>query len=232
MIPIELPRSSGVKPIHFTILAASITALTLVYLIYLSARWTGYWQNDVIWVSDPATNFVQVNGSKFAVPAGLMRNPAHGLSRLARHQTMSSLKLDVAWPAMTGFKRDGTTPTQSQKIQIEISASTDGETMRDRLKPVYKRLARGPEADGPAGLKILTLSSPVALKTDQVVFEPDRPNGFIARCLKTKNQQALCTREIRLSDGLLVTYQFAQGLLASWGRLDRRVDQLVKSLRQ
>ena len=234
MIPVQLPSASGMKPLHFTLLTIAMAILALVYVTYLAARWTGYWESDVVWMSAPQQRSVRIADASFTVPDTLMRSPGQGLSFLTGTETVSSLNLAVVWPSMKGFRATGNRSAErpgSNLILIDIAAGAE-EVMRDRLVTVYKRLARGEEKAGPAGLKVLTLSSAVALETDQVVFEPGRETGFIARCRQPKGEVSICSRDMRLDEDLTITYRFDRKLLANWGRLDRRITQLVTALQQ
>ncbi len=234
MILIELPRASGMRPFHFTLLTIAITAMTLVYMAYIGARWSGYWRSEVLWMDAPELVSAQVGGQNFLIPPSLMRAQSK-FSLLSGRSETNTLQLDALWPSMSGFHQQRAAQSSSRKsnanlILIDITRNDGGETMRDRLDTVYRRLARGPASEGPAGLKVLTLSSPVALKTDQIVYEPGRKNGFIARCRKAADTAATCTREARISKTLAVSYRFKRSLLANWGRLDRRVNDLIKSI--
>lgn len=238
MIPIELPHSSGMKPVHFTILTGGIALLTVLYIGVLAARWTGAWRGDMYWTSDPNALHMRVGGVEIVVDGDLMRTPSQRLTQTltqaAGGSSLETLELSALWPGMTGFaERDRRQfegfRSGSNLIEIDIFPGRGKETMRDQLEPVYKRLARGPETPGPAGLKVLTLSSPVALMLDQVVFEPGKDADFIARCRTPEKEPAVCERELR-SGSLGIRYRFEKGLLGNWGRLDRKVMDLVKGI--
>jgi len=230
-----LPASSGVSPRYFTFLTATMAALTLIYVLYLAARWTGYWHADMEWADEPGNRTVFVGGQAFHVPVNMIRAPAQrlGLHRTGEHLT--ALHLGVMWPSMSGFDADkadqfASFGQGSNLVLLDIGMSSRGETMRDRLDPVYRRLARGAEGQGPAGLRVLTLSSPVGAR-DQIVYEPGSTTGFIARCRQALSDPlAICSAQKTLPSGLLLTYRFEEPHLANWGRLERRAVELVRAL--
>ncbi|WP_417671792.1 hypothetical protein [Roseibium sp.] len=235
MFPIELPSSSGMRPLHFTILTFAMAILALVYVTYIGARWSGYWSDDIIWSDTSRHHSVRIGQTTFQVPLSLTPSSGSVFPLMSSSQVASSLNLQVAWPSMKGVPATAEGKSDSDvaainRIFLNIATPDGDETMRDRLAPVYRRLARGPETDGPAGLKVLTLSSPIALDRDEIVFEPSRDTGFIARCKRPKGGAATCTRQLALNDELTITYRFNRSLLANWGRLDRRVTQLLRSL--
>ncbi|WP_153768529.1 hypothetical protein [Labrenzia sp. CE80] len=237
MIPIELPRASGIRPLHFTVLTTSLVVLTLAYMAYVGAKWSGYWRGELIWTADRTEVAVSVNDQDLLVPASLMRSQMAKIALGNGRERLASLKLAAIWPMMTAARSaqhltSADLERGSNLVLIDITANQGAETMRDRLETVYRRLSRGPETDGPAGLKVLTLSSPVALELDQVVFEPNRANGFIARCKAAQGKNAVCHRAASAGGDLAVSYRFERGLLSSWGSLDRRVNDLIEALRQ
>lgn len=237
MIPIELPSASGMRPLHFTVLTITIAILALAYLTYVAARWTGYLDQETPWAVFTQERHLHIGESSFSVPENLLRAPATSLSLLTGVATVQSFRLAVVWPNMKTAKNqnaqsNANAAAAGNLILVDVSARKTSETMWDRLDPVYRRLARGQETNGPAGLKILTLSSAIALEKDQIVFEPTRTGGFIARCRQSSSEPAFCTREIRFGNDLTVTYRFSQVLLVNWGRLDRKVAQLVASMKK
>lgn len=235
MTVLVLPASSGVSPRYFTYLTASIAALTLIYVLYLAARWTGYWTADMQWTDVPGSRTVFVGDQAFEVPVNMIRVPAQRLGFNRRGERLSTLHLGVMWPSMSGF--DANKADQfasfgkgSNVVLLDIGTYARHETMRDRLDPVYRRLARGVEGPGPAGLRVLNLSSSVGAR-DQIVYEPGTETGFIARCRQAlSNPVAVCTAQKALPGGLLLTYRFERPHLANWGRLERRAVELVRTL--
>lgn len=235
MTLLVLPASSGVSPRYFTYLTASMAALALIYVAYLGARWTGYWNADMEWADEPGRRTVFVGDRAFEVPVNMIRAPSQRLGLNRTDERLSTLHLGVMWPSMSGFDMDNADRFASfgkgsNVVLLDIGRNARGETMRDRLEPVYKRLARGVEGPGPAGLRILTLSSPIGAR-DQIVYEPGSETGFIARCRQALSDPvAICTAQKALPGGLLLTYRFEEPHLANWGRLERRAVELVRTL--
>jgi hypothetical protein len=230
-----LPASSGVSPRFFTYLTAAMAVLALVYVIDLAARWTGYWNADMEWADEPGSRTVFVGDQAFEVPVNMIRTPAQRLRLNRKGEHLSALHLGVMWPSMSGFDKDKAEQFAafgkgSNVVLLDIGRNAHGETMHDRLDPVYRRLARGEEGTGPAGLRVLTLSSPIGAR-DQIVYEPGSEAGFIARCRQPLSETiAVCTARKVLPGDLLLTYRFEEAHLANWGRLERRAVELVRAL--
>ena len=79
MTVLVLPASSGVSPRFFTYLTAAMAALAMVYVSYLAARWTGYWNGDMEWADEPGSRTVFVGEQAFEVPVNMIRAPAQRL---------------------------------------------------------------------------------------------------------------------------------------------------------
>ncbi|MEP3671163.1 MAG: hypothetical protein ABJN42_31070, partial [Roseibium sp.] len=152
MIPIELPRASGVRPLHFTILTGSLIVLTLAYMAYVSARWSGYWRGEIVWTADRTEVAISVNDQNLLVPASLMRSRMAKIALGNGRERRASLELAAIWPAMTAARNaqhltSADLMRGSNLVLVDITANQGTETMRDRLDTVYRRLARGPETD-------------------------------------------------------------------------------------
>ena len=231
-----LPKASGVKPRQFSILLAAMALLALAYIGQMIFHWTGVWHAEVVWTSNSNGKTYRLGDKTFVVSEGLLRDADQTVKLGFAKEAPSAFNLEVVWPSMNGRRHEDVQQSEaygkgSNHLEINVGVASIKETMRDRLKPVYRRLARGPEQAGPAGLRILTLSGNRDTRLDQVVFEPNSTNGFIARC-KQANQKtvSMCESELQLPDGILVRYRFEQPLLANWGRLERRIVELIQSL--
>lgn len=232
-----LPKASGVKPRQFSILLAGMALLALAYIGQMIFHWTGVWHAEIVWTSNSDGKTYRLGNNTFIVSEDLLRDADQTIKLGFAQRAPTSFNLEVVWPSMKGHQHESVRQTDAfeksvNRLRINVSVASVEETMRDRLKPVYRRLARGPEQAGPAGLRILTLSGNRDTSRDQVVFEPNSANGFIARC-KQANQKSvsICESELQLPDGVVVRYRFEQALLANWGRLERRIVELIQSLK-
>jgi hypothetical protein len=116
----------------------------------------------------------------------------------------------------------------SSVLTIELESNQPRESLRARLDPFYRRLARGGELPGPAGLKMLRLSAHGSPATDLVAYDPSDRNGFIARCRKEPaTGNSTCHRAIVFSSGLELRYSFDQSVLPEWRQLDANVSARI-----
>lgn len=232
-----LPKASGVKPRQFSYLLAMMALLALAYVGQMIFHWTGVWHAEVVWTSDSIGKSYRLGDNTFVVSEELLPDADQTIKLGFNKETPTTFDLEVIWPSMKGHRLESAQLSEavakgSNHLQINVGIANGKETMRDRLKPVYRRLARGPEQAGPAGLRVLTLSGNRDSIVDQIVFEPKSSNGFIARCKQTNQKSAaICESELHLPDGIVVRYRFEQPLLANWGRVERRIVELIKSLK-
>ncbi|ADZ70059.1 hypothetical protein [Polymorphum gilvum] len=234
MIPIAPPGPTGIRPLHFTALTVLLALLAAAYVAKMVGGWFAGTERLLTRTEEVAPVSLSIGRHAFAIPANMLRRPDQRIPGL-RHDLVY---LELIWPSLSGFTRDmayafGDTGAESRTIALEIAVARQAEGMSERLDTVYRRLARGGEAPGPAGLTMLDLAGEGEAGTDYVVFEAGRDGGFVARCQVPRDAAApaFCSREVRLGRDLLLTYRFKRAALHNWGRLDRRILDLVHSLR-
>lgn len=236
MIPMSLPAASGANPRRFRLLLLAILVLGLAHIAERAAYWSGNWNAHSSLNNNSVPVSIRIGTTGFELPLDYITRPTQRAVALSGTTSFNALKLSMAWPYLTpaiGSQDAGTFSSTRQTLIVELEHSPGRESMRARLEPFYRRLARGGELNGPNGLKILTLSSRSAATPDLIAYDPDRPNGFIARCMTTKStQQATCYRAVVFSPGLELRYRFDQDLLAEWRRIDDAVIRKVETFRQ
>lgn len=236
MIPLSLPDATGVKPDHFSRLVCGLGLLALLHIGYLAGTLGGVWMAGPAETGgDGATRHI-IGAHTLQIPDEYVSASATGMFGSTRSVSASnSLSIAARWPDMApaNSPRSSTSAgvSRGDLLRIDIrSAETGAEPLQDTLDPVYRRLAIAQDMPGPAGLKILSLPVTGANEIDEIVYEAGQRDGFAARCKRESSVDSLiCERDMILHDTLMVTYRFERPLLASWGRLDRRVQDLVLS---
>lgn len=235
MIPSSYNYCDALQPRFLPHTMLALAVLSVCYILNMIIGWSGYSRSDIDWLDSRETYHLHVAGNAFAVPANLLRVSVPWLPiRPVLERDASLLQLAVIWPDMNARAPQDIAAGKSEPnlVLIDLEPYDGQETLRERLDPVYRRLARAPETAGPAGLRILTLSAAGSEIEDQIMFEPGRGAGFVARCTRQEfSDQATCTRKVALADGLFLTYRFTRQNLANWGRLDRKVIELVNRLK-
>lgn len=160
-------------------------------------------------------------------PTGFVVPPDYVISQrrnlLEQPSSSNYVRLAMTWPGL-GPHTSGSSLLGDEMIRIELEHNPGRESLRARLDPFYRRLARGGELSGPGGLKLLNLSRLGGKRSDMIVYDPSKQNGFIARCRQqSSTSKATCHRAVQFSSGLDLRYSFDRSLLSDWRRLDRAV---------
>ncbi|MBN9671068.1 hypothetical protein [Roseibium aggregatum] len=231
MTPMTLPDPSGTKPRIFTCLVLAICVLGAALIAARVSHWSGYWSIGAANALSATSVEVSVGKAGFRLPAAFIATPSQQDRALSRDGRFRTLRLLMTWPGLTP---DRTSYGFAGKtILVELDSDTGKESLRARLEPFYRRLARGGELLGPDGLKILTLSARGASTTDLIAYDPDTPDGFIARCLKkSPAEEPVCHRAVTLSKGLELRYRFDQSLLPHWREIEPALVARIEGFRK
>lgn len=230
MIPLSLPEPSTSRPRHFAWLSLALGVLGVALVAEKLAGLPDSWPGDRA-VRPLAAVSVAVGPVQFRLQEDLI---ATAYQRRLAHvpgTRFSTLRLALAWPDLAPVATH-VRSAEGNAILVDLDASPGRESLRARLEPFYRRLARGGELAGPDGLKMLTLSARGAPETDLVAYDPSHPEGFIVRCRKeAPSATAVCHRATRIAAGLELRYRFDQTLLPEWRRLDSAILTRVLSMR-
>ncbi|WP_428641069.1 hypothetical protein [Roseibium sp.] len=235
MIPVSLPAPIRTEPRHFTWLALAICVLSAAFVAERAVYWSDYWKSDIQGALNTAPVHLKIGGTDFRMPLNAIATPSQRHKAMSGGSSFDMLRLTMTWHATDagdGSLDTGSQRTPANRILIELEHNPERESVRARLEPFYRRLARGGELSGPGGLRVLTLSARKASRADRIVYDPSAQNGFIARCRKAAaSADTLCHRAVVLASGLELRYRFDQALLPDWRELDRAVIRRVDGYR-
>ncbi|WP_299820891.1 hypothetical protein [uncultured Roseibium sp.] len=240
MIPLSLPAPIGGRTRGFTYLALAICVLGAAHIAGRVTFWSKAWQENEAAFAASGPVALSIGSVRFRIPPDYVVG-AHGQSSETDSQ-LDILRLAMGWPGLESAGRNGgrlqpdggsDLPKVAGPIQIELEHNPGRQSLRARMDPFYRRLARGGELAGPDGLKILNLSSRGASATELIVYDPAVQNGFIARCLKRSSMEGdtVCNRAVLLTSGLELRYRFPRDLLPDWRQLDNAILQKIDSFR-
>lgn len=240
MIPLSLPAPIGGRTRGFTFLVLAICLVGAAHIADRVTFWSKVWLGTETAASGDEPVFLTVGPGQFRIPPKYLagaRRQSSGTDNRFR-----SLRLAMIWPGLDSpglhsgrFQPAGMSnqPGIGSTIQIELEHNPGRRSLRARMDPFYRRLARGGELAGPNGLKILNLSSHGGSGTELIVYDPSVQNGFIARCLRQSSQpdNTVCNRAVVLTSGLELRYRFARKLLPEWRQLDTAILQKIDTFR-
>lgn len=219
LIPVTLPEPIGNRSRIFTYLSVAICLLAAAYIFERVRFWADHLQ---VMGSIPAEPIqIAIGPTGFVVPPDYVISQRRNL--LEQPSSSNYVRLAMTWPGL-GPHTSGSSLLGDEMIRIELEHNPGRESLRARLDPFYRRLARGGELSGPGGLKLLNLSRLGGKRSDMIVYDPSKQNGFIARCRQqSSTSKATCHRAVQFSSGLDLRYSFDRSLLSDWRRLDRAV---------
>jgi hypothetical protein len=229
VIPVSLPRPVSAEPRHFTWLCLAICVLAAAHLVAKVHGWSQTVLPAVLAAQDRQVT-VTVGAAVFRLPESyIVAEPQRRLSRQP-NSSFERLRLAVPWQSL-GSGSAGSLGPEGGAVLIELESNPGRESLRARMDPFYRRLARGGDIAGPDGLRILSLSPRGTPADDLIAFDPSVRNGFIARCRRDASSAVpFCHRAVA-GAGLDVRYRFDRALLADWRRIDDAVARRIESLR-
>lgn len=235
MIPLSLPTTS-INTRRFTILSLAMLALGAAHIAERTSHWNSSWQAYAAASQRNGPVSLTVGRTAFELPPAYLSTERQRAKVLQDRAAFSAVTLAMTWPNLmpAGPGSDAeATGKAALPVVVELEFSPGRESMRARLDPFYRRLARSGVLSGPNGLKMLRLSGKGARNRDLIVYDPAHNNGFIARCRKDRtSRQTLCHRAIVLASGLELRYRFDQALLAEWRTIDKAVLHKIASFRK
>lgn len=237
MIPLTLPDPLAERTRGFTWLALSLCLLAAALIAERIRYWNAYLDTGALAINQTTPVGVSVGETRFLLPANYIAAPAQRQSALAQESGFESLRLVMSWPDLAAaperYEDASAFGLAGETILVELESSPGRESLRARIEPFYRRLARSAKGFGPGGLRLMTLSPRGAQETDVIVFDPVEPDGFIARCLHKANAaNTVCHRARKIGSGLELRFSFDQALLPQWRALERRISEKIGEFRQ
>lgn len=236
MIPLTLPEPLSARPRSFTWLAFALCLLASALVAERVRYWSTHWETAFPGSRNTPVN-VSVGPAGFLLPANYIAAPGQRASALAKEGEFEILRLMMSWPDLEASPdRYGDSRAfgpEDGTILVELENSPGRQSLRARIEPFLRRLARGGEEYGPGGLRLVTLSPRGAQETDIIVYDPLEPDGFIARCLRKAGAPAtVCHRARRIAAGLELRFSFDQALLPQWRALEHGISEKIGEFRQ
>ncbi|MEM8704635.1 MAG: hypothetical protein AAGF82_22715, partial [Pseudomonadota bacterium] len=161
MIPVSLPEPINSNPRRFSRLILAMCVLGAVYVAQRTAYWSENWNYSAFFGLPSGSATLSVGPETFKLPLAYIASAEQRGMAQGGIAKFSTLKIDMSWPGLKPAMTRQTSPRDSatgRVLSLELEHNPDRESMRARLDPFYRRLARGGEVNGPDGLKVLQLS--------------------------------------------------------------------------
>jgi hypothetical protein len=216
-------RSATGNRLGLTVLVlALLGAAALAFVVCaLWPRWP-----DAPAAADAPALPITVKGVLFNVPPQAMR-----VAVQRRAGAQDRIDLVFVWPSLA--PPEAAAPAQlgdGDRVFVTIATATALPPL-ERLRNIYPRYVAAEPAPGPPGLSLFAFRDGTPYQGEDLAFDPDRPEKFLARCSRSANPltPATCLDERRIGDAD-ITVRFPRDWLKDWRTVEAGIDQLIAGL--
>lgn len=220
-------RSGGRNP-----LVAPLSIFGAVVL--LSAIYVGYilwprWPQKPVAVNAPSLPIV-VSGVTFNVEPAAIRN---GVQR--RPGTQQRVDLSYLWPSLAppdpAIKPTVGAPFDpNERLFVTLSSGEATLPLMERVQTIYPRYLVPQPVPGFPGLTYRGFRNDSPYQGEDLVFESNAPEHFLARCSrKGVTNSGVCLLERRIGNAD-ITFRFPRDWLTNWEHVAKSIDELIARL--
>jgi hypothetical protein len=201
----------------------AVGAAALAFVIYaLWPRWP-----DVPVAADAPPLPIVIAGVPFNVPPRAIR-----VAMQRRAGTHERIDLVFAWPSLAPPDPDAAVPVGARDRVFVTVAAADALPPLDRLKTIYPRYTTSDPTPAAAGLTLRAFRDGTPYQGEDLAFDAEAPEKFLARCARAANPltPATCLAEHRIGDAD-VTLRFPRDWLDHWRDVEAGFETLIGRLR-
>jgi hypothetical protein len=217
------PTSEGLLYVIITV-AVSL-AVTLLGFV-------GY----AMWPSAPAVDVgIDAPSLPITVAGGLFDVPPQAIRAAVQRHAGAQERVDLVylWPSLVPPEPNGPAPSLAarDRVFLTIAAATSLAPI-ERLKAIYPHYAATDPTPGPPGLAIFPFRDGSPYQGEELVFDAEAPEKFLARCARTVNPltPGTCLAERRIGNAD-VTARFPRDWLDNWRDVEAGLEKLIGQLR-
>jgi len=205
---------------------AGVIVIATAYVAYvLWPRWP-----DAPVALDAPTVPIVISGTTFSIePAAIRMNVQR---RPGAHERVD---LSYLWPSLVP-PDPATKPTvgapidPNERLFVTISSGEMTLPLMERVQTIYPRYLVAEPAAGPTGLTFRGFRNDTPYDGDDLVFESNNPEHFLARCSrKGVTNSGVCLLERRI-DNADITFRFPRDWLGDWQNVAGNIDKLIERL--
>lgn len=205
-------------------LATGLGAIAFVVAI-LWPQWPG----GPVSLDAPALP-ITIEGVTFNIPPAAIRTAMQ-----RRSGVQERVDLSFAWPSLTpdaaAKPSAGDARAGQNLIFVSISSAAGALAPAERLRTIYPRYTDANSFEQPNGLRSVRFRDDTPFKGEDLYFDGDQPERFIARCTRSSSgAEGTCLLERRIGAAALVI-RFPRDWLAEWRELNSGLDRLTALLR-
>ncbi|MFN3658100.1 MAG: hypothetical protein ACK4UO_12660 [Pseudolabrys sp.] len=220
-------RGGGHNPLLAPILLfAAVVAIGVAYVAYvLWPRWP-----EVPVARNAPSLPIVVAGTAFNIEPAAIRQAVQ-----RKPGAQDRIDLAYLWPSLLppdpGLKPTVGAPVDpNERLFVTIQSGELTLAPMERVQTIYPRYLADETAAGPQGLSIRAFRDGTAYQGEDLVFETQAPEHFVARCTRHGVVNAgSCLLERRVGEAD-VTIRFPRDWLGDWENLAAGIDKLMARL--
>jgi len=220
-------RRAGANPIAAPVwVFAAVTVLAAAYVAYV--LWPR-WPDSPVALDAPSLPII-IAGTYFNVEPAAIRQ------LVQRHPgTQERIDLAYLWPSLTppdpAHKATIGEPIDPNGRLFVTVQSGDGTLpLTERVQTIYPRYLVAEPVAGPPGLTLRGFRDDTPYRGEELVFESQAPEHFLARCaLRGVINSGSCLLERRVGNAD-VTIRFPRTGLSNWQSIATGIDSLIARL--
>jgi hypothetical protein len=220
-------RRAGANPLTAPVLVfAAVTVIAAAYVAYV--LWPR-WPDSAVALDAPSLPII-VAGVYFNIEPAAIR-----MSVQRRPGTQERVDLAYLWPSLVppdpAHKATVGAPIDpNDRLFVAIQTGDGTLPLLERVQTIYPRYLVAEPVAGPAGLTLRGFRDDTPYQGEELVFESQAPEHFLARCARRgviNSGSCLLERRIGNAD---VTIRFPRDWLNNWQGVASGIDRLVMRL--
>lgn len=222
----QRPRR-GRELIGALLTAALVGALAIASVLFLlRPNWPGAETG-----ADAPSLPISVSGVVFNVPPAAIRIPVQRRTGAQPRLDLAFTWPDLAPPPPSSAKTEAAGPASvPDQVFITVRGPQGTVPLNKRVSEIYARYASSSAFAGPEGLLGVAFNDGTPYDGEDLLFQADRPENFVARCTRdTARTPGSCLLERHIGAAEL-TIRFRREWLGEWQSFASRIDRLLGSL--
>ena len=220
-------RRSGHSPLLAPLVVfAGVIVIATAYVAYvLWPRWS-----DAPVALDAPTLPIVISGTRFNIEPAAIR-----MTVQRRPGAHDRVDLSYLWPSLVppdpAIKPTVGAPIDpNERLFVTIASGDTTLPLMERVRTIYPRYLVAEPVAGPPGLTFRGFRNDTPYDGDDLVFESNAPEHFLARCSrKGVTNSGVCLLERRI-DNADITLRFPRDWLTDWQNVASGIDKLLARL--
>ncbi len=214
------------------VFVVTLVLSALVLLFYLAPAPPALFSEQVSPSSDTGPVSLEIGGLRLSIPANYLEfssarrgGPRHEIALFA---SLPDLKGWSNWDATVFSDNAADSPVLHMTIREERVNLSEAE----RLEQVYLAYVANPNGTpGPFGLTHYTFRDDSGYRQEELFVGRTPAGPAVLRCVKLSADvpSPSCLRDMRLANGVALSYRFKRAQLEHWREIGAGVDRLIAS---